>query len=266
SSPALHLMNFPRSALMLPFRASLKITAVLKPLGLRHKTSSLRVQSDTFPTDAFTNVSQGIIEKTTRKLHLVPNHPINILKKQIESHLATKGPYKVLDSMNPVVTTQQNFDSLLIPADHPGRQPTDTYYINRDLVLRTHTSAHQAEALQSNDSDAYILSADVYRRDEVDPTHYPVFHQMEGIRLFSRQELAEMANSLAPEDVLDPGSESNPVQSVHHAREASAVAKHLKQELEGLIRALFNNKDLQVRWIEAYFPFTSPRQEREANL
>ena len=50
-------------------------------------------------------------------------------------------------------------------------------------VLRTHTSAHQSTLLASG-RDAFLCSGDVYRRDEVDRSHYPVFHQMEGVRMF----------------------------------------------------------------------------------
>ncbi|KAJ3311828.1 hypothetical protein HDV04_003568 [Boothiomyces sp. JEL0838] len=163
--------------------------------------------------------------------------------------------------MNPIVTTKQNFDDLLFTKDHPGRRPTDTYYVNEDLVLRTHTSAHQSEALASKESDGYILSADVYRRDEIDPTHYPVFHQMEGIRLFSKKDLT---NLKLPQHVMEELSKEgdNPVQSVHDISDVDLVSRHLRIELEGLMKHLFH-QDLQIRWIKAYFPFTSPSWEME---
>lgn len=56
-------------------------------------------------------------------------------------------------------------------------------------MLRAHTSAHQRE-LVSSGLDAFLLAGDVYRRDEIDASHYPVFHQMEGVRLFSNHEVA----------------------------------------------------------------------------
>lgn len=55
-------------------------------------------------------------------------------------------------------------------------------------MLRAHTSAHQRE-LVSSGLDAFLLAGDVYRRDEIDASHYPVFHQMEGVRLFSNHEV-----------------------------------------------------------------------------
>lgn len=58
----------------------------------------------------------------------------------------------------------------------------------RKTMLRAHTSAHQRELVKSG-LDAFLLAGDVYRRDEIDSSHYPVFHQMEGVRLFSNHEV-----------------------------------------------------------------------------
>ena len=55
-------------------------------------------------------------------------------------------------------------------------------------MLRAHTSAHQRELVRSG-LDAFLVVGDVYRRDEIDGSHYPVFHQMEGVRLFSNHEV-----------------------------------------------------------------------------
>lgn len=168
--------------------------------------------------------------------------------------------------MNPVVSTHENFDSLLFPPDHPGRAITDTYYINSDTVLRTHTSAHQSEVLKTRSSDGYLLTADVYRRDEIDVCHYPVFHQMEGIRTFGRKNLEQEAAVEITGDSIKGAilSDSNPIQSCHTTREAQLVDLHLRHSLEGMVRTLFREeKDLQIRWIEAYFPFTSPSWEME---
>lgn len=55
-------------------------------------------------------------------------------------------------------------------------------------MLRAHTSAHQRELVRSG-LDAFLVAGDVYRRDEIDASHYPVFHQMEGVRLFSHREV-----------------------------------------------------------------------------
>lgn len=82
---------------------------------------------------------------------------------------------------------------MLIGEDHSGRGLTDTYYVDSKHVLRTHTSAHQGEILQKmKGNDGYLVTADVYRRDEIDSSHYPVFHQMEGIKLFTADGLKEL--------------------------------------------------------------------------
>lgn len=131
----------------------------------------------------------------------------------------------------------QNFDEVLVPEDHVSRSPNDTYYVNPDTVLRCHTSAHQAEMLRSGHT-AFLVTGDVYRRDSIDATHYPVFHQMEGVKVFSE------------EDWLDAG-----VDGVKHAE------TELKTALEGLAKHLFG--DVEMRWIDAYFPFTNPSFELE---
>lgn len=193
------------------------------------------------------------------------------------------------------MTVAQNFDSLGFPADHPGRSRTDTYYINEKTVLRTHTSAHEAEIFRKDESEGYTISADVYRRDAVDRSHYPVFHQMEGARMWDRRKVPENdvakavwndlkqlpKHRLEVED-LNPTvhPERNPLQVEHHSiEEVEAIAAHLKRSLEGVVVELFSRaKDaaiaagtteaneeepLKIRWIEAYFPWTTPSWELE---
>eukprot|EP00842_Homolaphlyctis_polyrhiza_P001775 jgi/Hompol1/2599/HPOL_005568-RA len=230
------------------------------------KAPVIDVLGHQYKRDSWTNVTDTILAKVHRRLHRIQSHPIGILKSKIETHLhaAEPGIYAVMDSMNPVVTAQQNFDDLLIAADHPGRQVTDTYYINAGHLLRTHTSAHQSTVLAGKTADGYLLTADVYRRDEIDQTHYPVFHQMEGIRTMDRQKLANpsISRSAAMQELGI--SDANPLQDAHTPAEALAIGLHLRNTLESLIRGLFANEpDLQWRWIDAYFPFTSPSWELE---
>jgi phenylalanyl-tRNA synthetase alpha chain len=136
------------------------------------------------------------------------------------------------------VSTKQNFDSLLFPANHVARRPTDTYYFDPHHVLRTHTTAHQVELLQQG-HEAFLVTGDVYRRDEIDARHYPIFHQMDGVRVFRRSQ-----------------HKGDPVTF------ESAVLEELKADLEGVGRALFGPQ-AQMRWIDAYFPFTEPSLELE---
>ena len=78
---------------------------------------------------------------------------------------------------------------MLIEKDHPSRSKSDTYYLTEDLLLRTHTSAHENQNISKY--DAYCMFGDVYRRDSIDSTHYPVFHQMEAVRIYKKQDLIE---------------------------------------------------------------------------
>lgn len=82
-----------------------------------------------------------------------------------------------------MVSTNDCFDAMLVPKDHVSRKVTDTYYVDPDTVLRAHTSAHEVPLMKQGHR-AFLVSGDVYRRDEIDASHYPVFHQMEGVRIF----------------------------------------------------------------------------------
>lgn len=235
------------------------------------------------------NTPSTILSAIPRRLHLQQDHPLTITRKLIESRFPG---YKTHNNLFPIVTTKQNFDSLGFPLDHVGRSRTDTYYLNKETVLRTHTSAHQADTFRKNDSEGYLISADVYRRDAIDRSHYPVFHQMEGARTWDRQQAEREGKTLAEiiwDDVEkipkhdiaveDPNptfhAERNPLQAGHSPEEAEAIAAHLKRSLEDMVVTIFNaaktasdteaanDEPLKVRWVEAYFPFTSPSWELE---
>jgi phenylalanyl-tRNA synthetase alpha chain len=202
------------------------------------------------------NTPASILDAVPRRLHLQPDHPLTITRKLIESRFPG---FKTHNDLFPVVTTGQNFDSLGFPLDHVGRNRSDTYYINKDTVLRTHTSAHQADTFRNNESEGYLVSADVYRRDAIDRSHYPVFHQMEGARTWDRQQAGKEGKAVAEkiwEDVKklpkhdiaveDPNPpfhiERNPLQSRHAPEEAEAVAAHLKRSLEDMVVTIFNRQ------------------------
>ncbi|KAE9396020.1 phenylalanyl-tRNA synthetase [Gymnopus androsaceus JB14] len=254
-----------------------KCHGAYRRLSSSANTGPLEILGAHHPTDSFTNVGPSILSKIPLRLHTQPGHPLSTLRSIIESHFPT---YSHLSSFSPLVTPFKNFDELSFPKDHPGRSPTDSYYINKNLMLRTHTSAHEVDVFGRGE-DKWLLTADVYRRDEIDASHYPVFHQMEGARLFSAdkasmKELEEDNEYL--ERVLEKSniiiediphiSPSNPVQETHDPVHAELVAKNLKLSLNSLILRLFggaasNAEPLRVRWIEAYFPFTSPSFEVE---
>ncbi|KAI1914405.1 phenylalanyl-tRNA synthetase alpha subunit, mitochondrial [Ophidiomyces ophidiicola] len=254
--------------------------------------SAVVVGANSYPRDEWTNTSQTILSHVGRRIYLDENHPLSITRKLIESQFS--GPeYGNYAEKDPIVSVAQNFDELGFPADHPGRSRTDTYYINRDTVLRTHTSAHQRayfKQMHKNGSikpeeKGYTIVADVYRRDAIDKSHYPVFHQMECARLWKRPVTAAAIlrdlNSLPRHDVPveDPNPavhpERNPLQEKAHAlEEVEAVVAHLKRSLELLVIKIFsaakeatadvsNPEPLKMRWVEASFPFTSPSYELE---
>ncbi|KAH8811662.1 hypothetical protein F5884DRAFT_831450 [Xylogone sp. PMI_703] len=258
----------------------------------KRDNSTIIIDGRTYEKDDWTNLSPNITSLVSRRLHLQKDHPIAITRAIIESRFPTP-TYKYHNTHFPVVSTHQNFDSLCFPADHPGRSRTDTYYVNKDTVLRTHTSAHQADTFRANESEGYLISADVYRRDAIDRSHYPVFHQMEGARMWDRTEVpnGDLAAAVWKDvealpkhsmKVEDPNPtvhpERNPLQEGFHTlEEAEAIAAHLKRSLELVAVEIFarakaaavaTNPDfvdepLRVRWIEAYFPFTSPSWEME---
>jgi phenylalanyl-tRNA synthetase alpha chain len=120
--------------------------------------------------DAMTNINHPICAKLNANLLRMQNHPLAIINNRITNHFATNYPtkFKPLLKDNPIVSVFQNFDSLLIDKSHPSRAKTDTYYLNKHKLLRTHSSAHQFDTLASKESNAYLISADVYRRDEID--------------------------------------------------------------------------------------------------
>lgn len=193
--------------------------------GLRHLSSGF-----------VSNVTPSIEEKIGQGLLLQRGHPINTLKMRIQSYFGDR--YSVFDSLSPHVTTQQCFDDLLVPRDHVSRSPSDTFYVNPEVCLRPHTSAHQTEFLRRGETN-FIVFGDCYRRDEIDASHYPVFHQVEGVRVWKQ---------------ADAGSSAE--------QRTAFVIEDLKHTLEGLAKEVFQS-EIVLRWNEDYFPFTHPSLELE---
>lgn len=110
------------------------------------------------------NVTPLIASRVGTNLHLRPKHPLNTIKTIIEEYWKKRvsGRLSIHDDIDPVVSTRNNFDSLLIPQDHVSRSKSDTYYLNNETVLRTHTSAHQTTLLQAG-QDCFLVTGDVYR-------------------------------------------------------------------------------------------------------
>lgn len=201
----------------------------------------------------YNNIPPGIKSKIGRDLFLQENnHPLATLKRRIETFFAQgyipgSTFFKCFDRLPQVVSVQQNFDDLLTPKDHPSRQLSDTYYVNDKMLLRCHMTAHQTTLLKEGHT-AFLMVGDVYRRDEVDATHYPVFHQMDGVRVWDRYELPPTIQA-----DLEKGNRDSAV---------VFVMDDLKLHLSALVKDLFGS-DIELRWVETTFPFTEPSLELE---
>lgn len=276
----------------------LRKTTILRGWSSLYSTSSLKKYPDeitleekVYKTDEWTNIPPFILELTKRQLHQKQNHPIGILTKLIENSFHGMG-YTFYNDFKPVVSKFENFDVLGFPDDHPGRSKSDTYYLNKETLLRTHTSAHEYECFRSCKTPGYFITADVYRKDEIDRTHYPAFHQLEGARLWSKNmtdlhgqirkdiEAIPKTNLLVDDPFREkPFNNNNPKQAYMDDESVRLISIHLKKTLEYLVNQVFEkakesakiagstepylNEPLKARWVEAYFPWTSPSWEIE---
>jgi phenylalanyl-tRNA synthetase alpha chain len=154
-------------------------------------------------------------------------HPLTVLMEQMSDIFVSMG-WEVAEG--PELEHEWfNFDALNFDADHPARALQDTFFIDpveRHLLLRTHTSPVQIRSLLERDLPVYVVAPGrVYRTDELDATHTPVFHQIEGI-------------------AIDRG----------------LTMAHLRGTLEHLARAMFGD-GAKIRLRPNYFPFTEPSAE-----
>jgi phenylalanyl-tRNA synthetase alpha chain len=125
-------------------------------------------------------------------------HPITILAEHIADTFIAMG-WELAEG--PEVETEQfNFDALNFPADHPARSEQDTFYIAPDgsrQLLRTHTSPVQVRALLERTLPVYVISIGrTFRTDELDSTHTPVFHQIEGLAVDRGLSMAHLRGTL----------------------------------------------------------------------
>ena len=130
-------------------------------------------------------------------------------------------------------------------------------------MLRAHTSAHQEELIKMG-HDNFLVVGDVYRRDEIDSTHYPVFHQIEGVRLVDEKYLNELSDNLDVRAVkgFEQGERNSHKQKTHTKEAVKLLEESLKSCLLGLTKELFG-PNIQYKWVDCYFPFTHPSWELE---
>jgi phenylalanyl-tRNA synthetase alpha chain len=125
-------------------------------------------------------------------------HPITILAEHVADTFIAMG-WELAEG--PEVETEQfNFDALNFPADHPARSEQDTFYIAPEgsrQLLRTHTSPVQVRTLLERELPVYIVSIGrTFRTDELDATHTPVFHQVEGLAVDRGLTMAHLRGTL----------------------------------------------------------------------
>jgi len=151
-------------------------------------------------------------------------HLITQVRREVEDIFVGMG-YEVVDGRE-VETTKYLFDALNMAPNHPTRSPLHTFYVGDDTVLRSETSPSQIHTMEAKAPPVFMVSLGrCYRRDTPDPTHYPIFHQVEGL-------------------VVDRG----------------ITLADLKGTLRTLLRQLFG-EEREAKFVTNYFPFTEPSVE-----
>ncbi|MFY9488994.1 MAG: phenylalanine--tRNA ligase subunit alpha [Solirubrobacterales bacterium] len=121
-------------------------------------------------------------------------HPITATRREIEDVFIGMG-YKVAEGPE-VERVHYNFDALNHSPNHPAREWTDTFYVDDDLLLRTHTSPVQIRVMEQQPPPVYVIvPGKVYRRDN-DATHTPMFHQIEGLAVDEDVTLGDLRGTL----------------------------------------------------------------------
>lgn len=194
-------------------RAELEENIESASKDFKEKADELKLKAETI------DITMPAEPAVTGKLH-----PLNTVLNDLIDLFQSMG-FDVVDGPE-VETDHYNFEALNVPADHPARDMQDTFYIAENLLLRTQTSAAQIRTMETRKPPIKIICPGrVYRADEVDATHSPVFHQIEGL-------------------VVDKG----------------ITMCDLKGVLEQFAREIYG-KDTKVRFRPSFFPFTEPSVE-----
>jgi len=158
-----------------------------------------------------------------KNISMGSRHPISITINQITSILSDHGFTSV--SGIEIEDEFHNFEALNIPDTHPARDMHDTFYVSDNKLLRTHTSSVQIRSMLSNKAPLKIMTPGKVYRCDSDPTHSPMFHQIEGLYIDKNVNFC-----------------------------------HLKGVLINFIKEFFG-KDMEIRFRPSYFPFTEPSAE-----
>ena len=195
--------------------AKQKLEALIaeKKTEMKQKATEAKLRSETID-----------ITMPAREVKTGGIHPLNLVVNDMIDIFQSMG-FDVVDGPE-VETDHYNFECLNVPADHPARDMQDTFYLGENLLLRTQTSAAQIRTMETRKPPIRVICPGrVYRADEVDATHSPVFHQLEGL-------------------VVDKG----------------ITMCDLKGVLEQFAREIYG-KDTKVRFRPSFFPFTEPSVE-----
>ncbi|WP_408072183.1 phenylalanine--tRNA ligase subunit alpha [Butyrivibrio sp. JL13D10] len=163
-----------------------------------------------------------------KKNNVGHRHPNTITLEDVENVFIGMG-YEVAEGPE-VEKDYYNFEALNIPADHPAKDEQDTFYITGDLLLRTQTSSTQVHEMEKGKLPIKMIAPGrVFRADEVDATHSPSFHQIEGL-------------------VIDKG----------------ITFADLKGTLAEFAKEIFG-EDVKVKFRPHHFPFTEPSAEMDVS-
>ena len=195
-------------------KAELAAAMEEKKEAFRHKAQELK-----FKREALDVTEPGIMPQPLGSLH-----PMTQTYRTIRDALVGMG-FEVFDGPE-IELDDNNFTLLNLPLDHPARDMQDTFYINDKVLLRTHTSPCEIRALKTfKPPFRFLMPGRVFRVDEVDASHSPVFMQIEGFVVDKNLNLA-----------------------------------NLKGTLDTFIKALFG-ENVKTRLRPSYFPFTEPSAE-----
>ena len=130
-----------------------------------------------------------------KELKLGHAHPNTIALEEVERIFIGMG-YEVIEGPE-IEYDEYNFTKLNIPANHPAKDEQDTFYITKDILLRTQTSPVQARVMEKGHLPIRMISPGrVFRSDEVDATHSPSFHQIEGLVIDKNITFADLKGTL----------------------------------------------------------------------
>lgn len=219
--------------------------------------STLEILNVKYDRDEWTNITPKIISYIGQNLIEKKSNPLSLVAQNIR-HFFTD--FDTFSFPSPVVDLEANFDSLLIDKNHVSRTKSQSYYVNSNYLLRSHTSAHQAHCLKRK-STSFVCIADVYRRDEVNRSHFPAFHQCEILRLYSQNEHPFRSNNI---EVIEstPTLRSENKQEFYKEKAHKVMESIMKSTIEEYIRQ-YLGKSIEMRWVPAFFPFTHPSWELE---